>query len=94
MNDLLRPGFDDAALGRQVEDMFAALAEQGAVVATVTDPDITRVIPLARPLGARVVALNEQIRAAAHRHGVVVAETGGGRCRSASASSVSIAPPG
>jgi hypothetical protein len=55
--------------------MFADLSAAGAQVATLTFPDITRLVPLARPLSPRVAALNHRIRAAALRHGVVVAET-------------------
>ncbi|MFE6925396.1 SGNH/GDSL hydrolase family protein [Nocardia sp. NPDC057663] len=75
VNDLLRPEFDAGVVGRHLEAMFAALTAQGAVVATLTFPDITQVIPVTRPLGARVSALNQEIRAAAQRHGVLVAET-------------------
>ncbi|MGW6422474.1 SGNH/GDSL hydrolase family protein [Nocardia sp. NPDC055053] len=76
VNDLLRPGFDADAVGRQLEAMFEALTANGATVATLTFPDITRITPLARPIAARTVALNAVIRDAAARHGVVVAETG------------------
>jgi hypothetical protein len=55
--------------------MFAALTAQGAVVATVTFPDIARITPLARPFSTRVTALNLRIRDSAASHGVVVAET-------------------
>ena len=40
-------------------------------------PDVTRLVPAARPLGPRVEALNHRIREAAGRHGVTVAETAG-----------------
>ncbi|GGX88563.1 SGNH/GDSL hydrolase family protein [Streptomyces fructofermentans] len=75
MNDLLRPRFDADEVAGHLEAMFAALTGQGARVATVTFPDIGRIIPLARPLGNRVLALNARIREAAGRHGVAVAET-------------------
>ncbi|MGC5014217.1 SGNH/GDSL hydrolase family protein [Streptosporangium sp. DT93] len=74
VNDMLRPRFDADEVGAHLEAMFAALTAQGARVATVTFPDITRIIPVARPLSPRVAALNHHIRAAARRHGVVVAE--------------------
>lgn len=76
VNDLLRPRFDADEVAAHLEAMFAALTAEGARVATLTFPDIARVIPLARPLGSRVTALNDLIRQAARRHGVVVAETG------------------
>ncbi|MET9699597.1 SGNH/GDSL hydrolase family protein [Streptomyces sp. NPDC006529] len=75
VNDLLRPRFDPDGTAAHLEAMFAALTGQGARVATVTFPDIGRLVPLARPLGPRVTALNARIRDAAHRHGVAVAET-------------------
>ncbi|MFB7370102.1 SGNH/GDSL hydrolase family protein [Streptomyces sp. NPDC056222] len=75
MNDLLRPRFDADEVADHLEAMFAELTGQGARVATVTFPDTARIIPLARPLTSRVTALNANIREAAGRHGVVVAET-------------------
>ncbi|WP_151481600.1 SGNH/GDSL hydrolase family protein [Streptomyces albicerus] len=75
VNDMLRPGFDADEVGGHLEAMFAALTAQGARVATVTFPDVARITPLARPVGHRVLALNDRIREAAGRHGVAVAET-------------------
>lgn len=76
VNDLLRPRFDAAAVAGELEEVFAALTGAGARVATVTFPDVARIAPLARALSPRVSELNTRIRAAAARHGVVVAETG------------------
>ncbi|MEU2391781.1 SGNH/GDSL hydrolase family protein [Streptomyces sp. NPDC007369] len=75
VNDLLRPRFDADAAAGHLEAAFAALAAQGARVATVTFPDVSLITPLARPLAPRVTALNHRIREAARRHGVAVAET-------------------
>jgi lysophospholipase L1-like esterase len=75
VNDLLRPRFDADEVTGHLEAMFAALTAQGACVATLTFPDVTRITPLARPISSRVVALNHRIREAALRHGVAVAET-------------------
>ncbi|NEC53997.1 SGNH/GDSL hydrolase family protein [Actinospica acidiphila] len=75
VNDLLRPGFDADEVCTHLDAMFGALTEQGALVATITIPDLSRVCPVARPLIPRVTALNEGIRRTARRHGVVVAET-------------------
>lgn len=55
--------------------MFAALTGAGARVATVTFPDLSVLVPLARPVAPRIADLNDRIRAAAARHGVAVAET-------------------
>ncbi|MET9962468.1 SGNH/GDSL hydrolase family protein [Streptomyces sp. NPDC006326] len=75
VNDLLRPRFDADEVAGHLEAVFAALTAQGARVATLTFPDLSRITPLARPLAPRVTALNEGIRRAAGRHGVLVAET-------------------
>jgi lysophospholipase L1-like esterase len=75
VNDLLRPGFDVDETAGQLEAMYAALTAAGACVATVTFPDVARITPLARPISGRVMALNQRIRAAAQRYGVIVVET-------------------
>lgn len=74
VNDLLRRSCDIDQVAGHLDAMFAALTAQGARVATVTFPDFARITPLARPFSARFAALNERIRAAAARHGAVVAE--------------------
>ena len=74
VNDMLRPRFDPDEVAAHLEAMFAALTGQGTRVATLTIPDIARITPLARPLRPRLEALNHRVRAAAHRHGVVVAD--------------------
>ncbi|MEW2136950.1 SGNH/GDSL hydrolase family protein [Streptomyces sp. NPDC005409] len=73
--DVLRPRFDAAQVVGHLEAMFAELTAAGVHVATVTFPDLSRLVPLARPVGPRVHELNTRIRAAAARHGVAVAET-------------------
>ena len=75
VNDLLRPGFDADEVAGHLETMFAALTAQGARVGTVTFPDVARMTPLARPIGHRILALNDRIRETAGRHGVAVVET-------------------
>ncbi|MGC0334009.1 lysophospholipase L1-like esterase [Streptomyces sp. SAI-170] len=75
VNDLLRPRFDADEVAGHLEAMFAALTAQGARVATLTFPDPARISPLARRLGPRVTALNDRVREAARRHGVIVADT-------------------
>lgn len=72
MNDLLRPKFDVDSVAGEIETMFAALTAAGARVATVTFPDVGKIVPLARPLRARVLSLNLRIKQAADRHGVAV----------------------
>jgi lysophospholipase L1-like esterase len=75
LNDVLRGSFDEAAVGRHLDAMFAALTGAGARVGTVTFPNVGQITPLARPLVPRILRLNEQIRGAAARHGVCVVET-------------------
>lgn len=75
LNDILRRRVDIPAVAGELEAMYAALTEAGAVVGTVTFPDISRITPLARPLLPRVLALNAAIRAAAARHGVRVVDS-------------------
>ncbi|WP_260146546.1 SGNH/GDSL hydrolase family protein [Streptomyces sp. 2132.2] len=76
VNDVLRPRFDPDEVAGHLEAMFAALTAHGAQVMTLTFPDLGRITPLARPLAARVSSLNDRIRSAGDRHGVVVVETG------------------
>ncbi|WP_405439895.1 SGNH/GDSL hydrolase family protein [Streptomyces avidinii] len=75
VNDILRPRFDAAEVAAHLEEMFAVLTAAGAHVATVTFPDLSVLVPLARPVAPRIADLNDRIRAAAARHGVTVAET-------------------
>ncbi|MEU6211687.1 SGNH/GDSL hydrolase family protein [Streptomyces sp. NPDC047023] len=75
VNDVLRPRFDPAEVAGHLEAVFAALTDAGTHVATVTFPDLGKVVPLARPLAPRLTELNGLVRAAAARHGVTVAET-------------------
>ncbi|MFF4421097.1 SGNH/GDSL hydrolase family protein [Streptomyces sp. NPDC001549] len=75
VNDILRPRFDAAEVAAHLEEMFATLTAAGAHVATVTFPDLSVLVPLARPVAPRIADLNDRIRAAAARHGVTVAET-------------------
>jgi lysophospholipase L1-like esterase len=74
MNDLMRPKFDAAEVAGHLEEMFDALTSAGARVATLTFPNIAKIMPIARPLLPRVLELNERIRAAAARHDVAVLE--------------------
>ncbi|MEU0129808.1 SGNH/GDSL hydrolase family protein [Streptomyces sp. NPDC006289] len=74
VNDLLRPGFDAEEVAGHLEEMFAALTASGARVLTLTFPDVAKIAPIARPVRARVFDMNDRIREAAARHGVVVAD--------------------
>ncbi|MEU0531251.1 SGNH/GDSL hydrolase family protein [Amycolatopsis tolypomycina] len=74
VNDLLRLRVETATVAAHLDAMFAALTGAGARVATVTFPDLTRIIPLARPVRSRILDINDRIRVAADRRGVAVAE--------------------
>lgn len=74
VNDLLRRSPDLPTVIGHVEAMFAELTATGATVLTITCPDASRVMPLARPLRARIAAYNDAIRAAARRTGVRLAD--------------------
>jgi lysophospholipase L1-like esterase len=75
MNDLVRPGFDAAAVAGELEAMFAALSASGAQVVTFTFPDIAKIAPLVRRLRPRLLDFNDRIREAAAKHGVTVVDT-------------------
>jgi lysophospholipase L1-like esterase len=75
MNDVIRPGFDAAAVAAALEDMFEALTGAGARVVTVTFPNIGEIAPLARRYVPRVLDINARIRDAAARHGVTLVDT-------------------
>lgn len=74
MNDLIRARFDPDAVGQEIEAMFVALRATGAHVVTLLLPDLSRLIPMARPLRGRINGFNERIAAAAARHGVTVVD--------------------
>ncbi|MFI8965780.1 SGNH/GDSL hydrolase family protein [Streptomyces sp. NPDC053493] len=76
VNDLLRPRFDADEVAGHLAAMFAALTAAGARVVTLTFPDLTRMIPVARPVAPRIAALNARVREAARPYDVLVVETG------------------
>lgn len=75
MNDLIRPGFRAAEVVADLEEIFAALTAAGAVVATLTLPDIGKIAPLVARLRPRVIEFNALVAAAGDRHGVLVVDT-------------------
>jgi len=68
-NDVLRPRFDAEETARDIERMQRALIEQGATVLSFTLPDLTPVMPLARPLRARIQRFADALVAASQRSG-------------------------
>ena len=71
-NDILRPRFDAEETARDIERMQRALIEGGATVLSFTLPDLTPVMPLARPLRARIRRFARELVAASHRSGAQV----------------------
>jgi lysophospholipase L1-like esterase len=73
-NDVVRPRFDAAGVARDVEHMQRTLIESGATVLGFTLPDLSIVLPLARPIAGRVRALNDALRHAAASSGAVLVD--------------------
>ena len=69
MNDVTRPGRTFETALRDIDVLHDLLARTGATVVTTTFPDLEKILPVGRFLGARVLRINAVIRAAAHRHG-------------------------
>lgn len=76
VNDVLRPKMDLAAVVADLEEMYAALRGVGATVLTITVPDPSRVMPVARRLAPRIAAYNAAARQAAERTGVLLVDVG------------------
>jgi hypothetical protein len=73
-NDVVKPRFDAGAVGRDVEHMQRRLIEGGATVLGFTLPDLSLVLPMARPIAGRVHALNEALRAASRSTGAILVD--------------------
>jgi hypothetical protein len=73
-NDVLRRNFDRDAIEEDLYFMQRALVDAGALVITLTVPDLTPVMPLARLMRRRVLALNEAIRRACWRSGAIACD--------------------
>lgn len=68
-NDVLADRFEVQAFADDTRIMQRALRDQGATVATFTLPDLTPLLPLARRIAPRILAMNDALR-------TVCAETG------------------
>jgi lysophospholipase L1-like esterase len=68
-NDVIRGGFDVAAVRDDLAAMHGAIRATGAMLLTFTLPDLAGVIPFARRISPRVAALNDAIREVAASHG-------------------------
>jgi lysophospholipase L1-like esterase len=76
MNDILHPAFHAATVAADVEEMFRTFTDAGVTVLSLTLPDPTPNLPLARIMGPRLAAFNDELRGAAHRTGVILVELG------------------
>jgi lysophospholipase L1-like esterase len=61
-NDVLRPRFDVREFASDVRAMQQALRDAGATVITFSLPDLTPLLPWARPLAGRIAAMNVALR--------------------------------
>jgi lysophospholipase L1-like esterase len=73
-NDVVRGRFDAQQVGADVEFMQRRLIENGATVLGFTLPDLSRVLPIARPIAGRVLALNDALRRASATTGAVLVD--------------------
>jgi lysophospholipase L1-like esterase len=73
-NDVVARHFDPGEVSQDVEAIQRALIDQGATVLTFTLPDLTPVLPLARPIAPRIAALNDVLRAVSGRTGAVLVD--------------------
>ena len=71
-NDVVRKRFDVEATARDVRTMQTRLIAAGATVLGFTLPDLSRVMPLARPVAPRVHALNEALRSVSRETGALL----------------------
>jgi lysophospholipase L1-like esterase len=73
-NDVVALRFDAGAVARDVEQMQRRLIGAGATVLGFTLPDLSSVLPLARPIAGRVRALNDALRSAAAASGAMLVD--------------------
>ena len=63
-NDVLRFQFDAGVFAADVRALQRELRESGATVITFTLPDLSPLLPWARPLASRILVMNDIVRAA------------------------------
>src|SRR4051812_25120861 len=73
-NDVVKPRFDAHVVAHDVELMQRRLIDSGATVLGFTLPDLSIVMPLARPIARRVRALNDALRHAAASSGALLVD--------------------
>ena len=73
-NDVVKPRFDADAVGNDMELVQRRLIEAGATVLGFTLPDLSLVLPIARPIAGRVRALNDALRDASAASGAILVD--------------------
>lgn len=73
-NDVLGLKFDPEKVAADIEHMQQRLIACGATVLSFTMPDLTRLIPVARLISARIVALNRVIVQASQTTGALLVD--------------------
>jgi lysophospholipase L1-like esterase len=73
-NDVVARSFDPGVFERDTLAMQRALTAAGATVLTFTLPDLAPLIPLARPIAPRILALNARLRAASAATGTILVD--------------------
>ena len=68
-NDLLGFSFDVRAFARDAGEMQRAFRDTGATVLTFTLPDVSRIMPIARPFRSRLLRMNDALREVSARTG-------------------------
>jgi lysophospholipase L1-like esterase len=68
-NDVIADRFDLDAFTADTHAMQSALREGGATVLTFTLPDLTPLLPLARRIAPRILAMNDALRAVSRETG-------------------------
>jgi len=61
-NDVVSRSHDLDSVAKAMSEIQRTLIEKGATVLTFTLPDLTPVMPLARPIAPRILALNDALR--------------------------------
>ncbi len=73
-NDVVRRHVDLGQVAADLETMQDALRGAGATVLTITLPDLSAVMPMAKRLAPRVEAMNEALRRASARTGTILVD--------------------
>lgn len=74
VNDIVRRDCNVGKVARDMEQMFVAFTATGATVLTITMPDLSEVVPMARLMRERCLELNDLVREACARMGVLCAD--------------------